>query len=92
MTRIDFFSVALLMSAVCLAATSPTKVFAMGTKSGFEQIRKDEIQKEQNGKSAEEKDRRGKELRKEQTGEKEEKSAPEKKPRLKYWDPYECGC
>lgn len=88
----DFFYFALLMFAVCLAETCPTKVFAMGTRSGFEQIRKDEIQKEQNGKGFEEKDGQGKELRKEQSGEKEEKSPPEKKPRLKYRDPYECGC
>lgn len=64
----------------------------MGTKSSFEQTRKDEIQKEQTDKSAGEKDGRGNKLRKDQPGGKEEKSPPGKKPRLKYWDPYECGC
>ncbi len=92
MTRIDFFYAILLTFAVCLAGTFPTKAFAMGTKSGFEQIRKDEIQKEQNSKGAEDKGSQGKELHNEQSGEKQEKSQPQKKPRLKYRDPYECGC
>jgi len=92
MTRFSFFFAALTAIAVCLAVTGPAKGFAMGTKSGFEQTRKDEIQKEQTGKSAGEKNDGGKELRKDQTDGKEEKSPPEKKPRLKYRDPYECGC
>lgn len=92
MTRFAFFFVALLTFAVCLATIGPKKGFAMGTKSGFEQIRKDEIQKEQTDKGAGGKNNGGKELRKDQTREKEEKSPPEKKPRLKYRDPYQCGC
>ncbi len=92
MIRFSFLLAALLTFAVCLAATCPARGFAMGTKSGFEQIREDEIQKEQTDKSAGEKNGHGKELQKDQTGGKEEKSPPGKKPRLKYRDPYECGC
>lgn len=92
MTRLSFFFVVLLTFAVCLATMGPKKGFAMGTKSAFEKIRKDEIQKEQTDESAGEKNGRGEELRKDQTGGKEEKPPPEKKPRLKYRDPYECGC
>ena len=52
MIRFSFLLAALLTFAVCLAATCPARGFAMGTKSGFEQIREDEIQKEQTDKSA----------------------------------------
>ena len=92
MTRSLFFFIALLAFAVRLTAACPGECLAMGTKSGFEQIQKDKTQKEQTEKSADEKKDRGKELRKDRTGGEEEKSTPEQKPRLKYRDPYECGC
>jgi len=92
MARFTFFFGALLTFAVCFPAPGPTGVFAMGSKSGFDQIRREGEQKEQTGQGPEKDEGAEKGVQKENPGGKEEKFPPEKKPRLKYRDPYECGC
>lgn len=92
MVRLGFLFEALLIFAVCLYAPGPDEGYAMGSKSGFEQIHKEEKQKEQTGQGPEKDKSTEKKVQEENPGGKEEKSPPEKKPRLKYRDPYECGC
>lgn len=91
MARPIFFS-ALLTFAVCFPALCPENVFAMGPKSGLNQIHMEGEEKEQTNQDTE-KDR-GTEKKVQEKGPdgNEEKSPPEKNPRLKFWDPYECGC
>lgn len=92
MPRFMFFLGLLLTLAVCFSAPEPDKGYAMGSKSGFEQIDKKETQKEQTGLGTEKDKDAEKEVLKENAGGDEKKPQPEKKPRLKYRDPYECGC
>ena len=91
MPKHTFFFGFLLTLAVCFSAPGPNKACAMGSKSGFERTEKKETQEQrqqgtEKGKGAE------KGVRKENAGGNKEKSPPAKKPRLKYLDPYECGC
>jgi hypothetical protein len=92
MARFTFFFGALLTLAVCFPVPGPERVFAMGSKSGLDQIHREEKQKEQTGRDPEKDKGTEKGVQKGSPGGKEEKSPPEKKPRLKYRDPYECGC
>jgi hypothetical protein len=92
MARFSFLFGALLTFAVCLYAPGPDKGYAMGSKSGFEQIHKEEKQKEQAVQGPEKDKSTEKKVQEESPGGNGEKSPPEKKPRLKYRDPYECGC
>ncbi len=92
MTRFTFFFGFLLTVAVCFPASGPDKSYAMGSKSGFEQVDTKETQKEQTGQGTEEDQGAKKGERKKNSGGNKEKSPPEQKPRLKYRDPYECGC
>ena len=92
MARLSFLFGVLLTFAVCMYAPGPDKGYAMGSKSGFEQIHNEEKQKEQAVQGSEKDRGTEKGVKKENPGGKEEKSPPEKKPRLKYRDPYECGC
>ena len=91
MVRFIFFS-ALLTFAVCFPSLCLESVFAMGPKSGLDKIHMEEKQKEQTGQGPEKDKGTEKKVQEKGPGGKEEKSPPEKKPRLKYWDPYECGC
>ena len=91
MARFIFFG-ALVTFVVCFPALCPESVFAMGSKSGLDQINMEGKQKEQTGQGPE-KDRSTEKKEQEKSpGGNGEKSPPEKKPRLKYRDPYECGC
>ncbi len=92
MPRFTFFFGFLLTLAVCFPAYGPDRSYAMGSKSGFEHVDKKETQKEQTGQGTEKDQGAEKGERKENSGGKKEKHQPEKKPRLKYRDPYECGC
>ena len=93
MARFTFLFGALLTFAVCFPAPGPERVFAMGSKSGLEQIqREEEKQKEQTDQRPEKDKGTEKEVQKWTPGGKEEMFPPEEKPRLKYRDPYECGC
>lgn len=92
MARFTFFLGLLLILAVCLSAPGPDKGYAMGSKSGFEQLHKEGNKKERAVQGPEKDKGTENGVKKEDPGGKEEKSPPEKKPRLKYRDPYECGC
>ena len=92
MPKHTFFFGFLLTLAVCFSAPGPNKACAMGSKSGFEQAPKKGTQKEQPAQGTEKDKGAGKGVRQENSGENKEKCTPAKKPRLKYLDPYECGC
>lgn len=92
MARLSFLFGALLTFVVCLYAPGPDKGYAMGSKSGFGQIHTEEKQKEQAVEGTGKDRGAEKGVKKEKPGGKEEKSLPGKKPRLKFRDPYECGC
>jgi hypothetical protein len=95
MPKFTFFFGFLLTLAVCFPAPGPTRAYAMGSKSGFEHVHKEEMQKQKQEKH-EQGTEKGKGVeegtQQERSGVKKEKSSPEKKPRLKYRDLYECGC
>ncbi|MDA8242202.1 MAG: hypothetical protein M0Z67_17765 [Nitrospiraceae bacterium] len=92
MPRFTFFLGLLLTLGVCFSAPGPDKGYAMGSKSGFEHADKKETQKEQPVQGTEKDKGAEKGVRQENAGRNKEKSRPVKKPRLKYRDPYECGC
>jgi hypothetical protein len=92
MAMFNIFFTELLTFAVCLPALAPDRVLAMGPGSGLDQLHDKEGQEEQTGQRPEEDEGRKPGVQKENAREQKEKSAPEKKPRLKYRDPYECGC
>lgn len=93
MPKHTFFFGFLLTLAVCFSAPGPNKACAMGSKSGFEHADKKETQKEQKPVQGTEKGKgTEKGVLEENSGGNKEKSPPAKKPRLKYLDPYECGC
>jgi hypothetical protein len=92
MAKFTFFFGALLALAVCSPGPGPESVFAMGSRSGPDEMHRQGKQTEQTTHGPEKnKDDKGGAL-KENPGGKKEKSPPQKKPRLKYRDPYECGC
>jgi hypothetical protein len=90
MARFGFLFGALLAFAFCFPA--PETVFAMGSKNGFDQIHREEKQKGQSAQGPVKEEGTEKGVQKENPGGEKEKSPPKKKPRLKYRDPYECGC
>lgn len=95
MVKGKVFLIALMTALAFTSSVCAEVIFAMGADGGSLQPREN-MKTLGDGKGKGEKN-----LDKGKTGEgaitrekeeEEENASPKKKPRLKYWDPYECGC